>query len=122
MLGSISTGVYKSFPLQFISHKYTLNSSEEIKLFGLPLFNDNELISPELLLLQNFTLVFDLISFFDEENFGIFEFVSNVGIVSSYILSNLITLYPAVNISSFLLFDEGKICNPFISSEYYKLL
>ena len=103
MLGSISTGVYKFFLFQFISHKYTLNSSEEIKLFGLSLFNDNELISPELLLLQNFTLVFDLISFFDEENFGIFEFVSNIGIVSSYILSNLITLYPAVNISSFLL-------------------
>ena len=78
--------------MKFISHKYTLYSSEEIKLFGFSLFNDNELISPELLLLQNFTLVFDLISFFDEEYFGIFEFVSNIGIVSSYILSSLITL------------------------------
>ncbi len=77
-------------------------SSDEIKLFGFSLFNDNELISPEWLLQKNF-LVFDLISVFDELNLGITdESVSNSGIISLYIRSNLIVLYPAVKISILL--------------------
>jgi len=81
LFGSMSTGVYKSLPLQFISHKYTLYSSEDIKLFGFSLFKDNEFISPEWLLQNNF-LVFDFISDLDEEYFGIILFVSNSAIVS----------------------------------------
>ena len=83
--------MYKSLPLQFISHKYTLYSSEDIKLLGFSLFNDNEFISPEWLLQNNF-FVFDFISLFEDVNFGIVEFVSNSAIVSLYILSNLIVL------------------------------
>ena len=66
----MSTGVYKSLWEQLISHKYTLYSSDEIKLLGFSLFTDNELISPELFDKNNFFFVF-FTSGFDYINLGI---------------------------------------------------
>ena len=63
-----------------------------MKLFGFSLFNDNELISPEWLLQNNF-LVFDLISSLTPVTFGIetplpFLFASNVVTLSyNYIMT-----------------------------------
>ena len=62
-----------------------------MKLFGFSLFKDNELISPEWLLQNNF-LVFDFTSVLEALNLGIVEPVSNSAITSLYIRSNLIVL------------------------------
>ena len=70
IFGSISTGVYKSLWEQLISHKYTLYSSEVMKLLEFSLFTERELISLELFDKNNFFFVF-FISGFDDINFGI---------------------------------------------------